>query len=127
MVIVGPPCQGSDDCLDGEACVDGRCVVGPGVAGGLGEECAIAADCASGLSASDGLIKVCTEICTPADQRCPADFACVQAGADDGVCWPSADGDGGGCAVDRGRGAPWLPMALALLGVSALVTRRRRS
>ena len=128
MVIVGAPCQGPDDCLEGETCVEGRCVVGPGQAGGLGQECAIAADCASGLCASDGLVKRCTEICDPAGQRCPDDFSCVRAGQDDGVCWPSEDdGDSGGCRVTGDRGVPWLPAALALLVALALFGRRRRT
>ncbi len=126
MVVVGPPCQGSDDCQDSEACVEGRCVVGPGESGGLGEECASADDCASGLCASDGLVKRCTEICTPAKQLCPGGFACVGAG-DDGVCWPSEDDDdSGGCAVARDPAVPWLPLALALLGLFGWLARRRR-
>ena len=124
--IIGVPCGGADDCDDGETCVDGRCVAGPGTPGGLGEICEEGIECDSGICGNDGATKLCTEICDPARDGCPDGFTCTAAG-DDGVCWPGADGGGGGCAVgDEGGPSPW-PILLIALSAIAILNRRRRT
>ena len=123
-VVVGPPCDGEDDCAEENVCVGGRCVAGPSVTGGLGTACSSSTDCVSGQCASDGTSSVCVELCLVG--QCPEDFGCLDTGSGDGtgVCWPGYDDGSGGCGCQTSRGGP-AGMFLALL-VMVLSCRRRR-
>lgn len=125
-VVIGPPCEGNDDCSrTGDVCLGGRCVVGPSVNGGLGTSCTNSDMCASLSCASDGTDSFCVEQCMVG--QCPDDFGCLEfeGGAEGtGVCWPGYDDGSGGCGCQSTRGGP-AGMLLAFL-VMVLTCRRRR-
>jgi MYXO-CTERM domain-containing protein len=120
-VIIGPPCDGEEDCNADHVCVGGRCVAGPMLTGGLGTNCVDSTACESNRCASDGTNSYCVELCMPGD--CPSGFGCLDTGEELGVCWPGYDEDGG-CGCQTSRGAPvGLLLAVLVLGISC---RRRR-
>lgn len=124
-VIIGPPCQSSNDCPMNDVCIGGRCVPGSGVAGGLGTTCMADADCVSGhCQADDQGNKYCVEPCMIG--QCPSSFGCLTPdGSDMGVCWPGYDdGSGGGCGCQSSKGGP-LSISV-LFGWVVLTWRRRR-
>jgi len=124
-VVYGARCTSPAECSgDGDTCVDGRCVPGSGQPGGLGEPCTGNEQCASNQCASDGTNSVCVESCDPAAQACPSGFGCVETGAGAGVCFPGADGGGGGCLAAGGSPAGPIVFGLAFAGLA--LTRRRR-
>ena len=89
----------------------------------LGEQCATNDSCTSDLcaSAADGS-EFCTQVCDPnASDSCPGDFSCTAAGTT-AYCVPDPDG-GCGCQTSDPRDAVG---AFAVLGLGALVARRRR-
>ncbi len=122
-VIVGPPCESSDDCSAAtDVCVGGRCVPGSGVNGGLGTTCAMATDCLSGQCASDGTNSYCVEQCVVGD--CPSDYGCLDVGNGTSVCWPGYDDGSGGCGCQSSSPGP--AGLLLGLGVMVVTCRRRR-
>lgn len=120
-VIIGPPCEGEDDCTTDFVCVGGRCVAGPNVSGGLGTTCVDSTTCVSDRCASDGTNSYCVELCMVGE--CPDGYGCLDTGEELGVCWPGYD-DSGGCGCQTSRGGP-AGMLLALL-VMVVTCRRRR-
>jgi hypothetical protein len=126
-VIQRDLCASASDCYQDETCVEGRCVLGPGSPGGLGEECAANPECASGLCGQDGEGTMhCVEECQLGGNGCPGGFQCLDAGSR-GVCWPSVEERGGGCAIPAGESGQ-SPLAPILFGIAfgALFLFRRR-
>ncbi|MBA3397342.1 MAG: Ig-like domain-containing protein [Deltaproteobacteria bacterium] len=123
QVVIGKPCGKPADCpLDTDTCIGGRCVPGPGVQGGLGTVCVDNTSCASGQCAADNKgNRFCVDSCELGEGQCPDGFGCLEAGENNGVCWPGHDdGSGGGCSTGSGG-------ALAIgLSFLALVIARRR-
>ncbi len=123
QVIIGKPCGKPSDCpLDTDTCIGGRCVPGPGVQGGLGSVCTENTACASGQCGADAEgNRYCVDVCVLGADQCPDGFGCLEAGENNGVCWPGHDdGSGGGCSTGSGG-------ALAIgLSFLALVIARRR-
>jgi uncharacterized protein (TIGR03382 family) len=121
-VVIGTSCQDDTMCPANFICYDGACIAGKDVAGGLGATCTRNQECLGGSCASDGTDMVCVVPCDPGNDKCPAGFGCLEAGAG-GVCWPGAEhGGGGGCNTSGDPGA-----ILAGLGFAALlITRRKR-
>jgi hypothetical protein len=125
-IVIGAACKKPGDCAsDTDTCVDGRCVAGEGVTGGLGSTCTKNEECKSGQCGSDGMgNSFCVENCNPAMNGCPSGFGCISSGGPSGgVCWPGADGGGGGCNTSDGSGGV---MFLGFGLGAVLVTRRRR-
>jgi hypothetical protein len=122
-VSYGTVCTGNDMCGDKEVCLGGHCVAGPDMQGGLGSPCTGNEQCLSGSCASDGTDMVCVEPCDVANDQCPANFSCIEAGPG-GVCWPGGDSGGGGGCNTGGSGAP--VGLLGLLGALGLVSLGRR-
>lgn len=120
-VVMGDPCT-QDSCGEGLVCLGGRCVDGPSTPGGLGSRCTGHDDCESGMCGNDGTDQFCSSPCV--EGECPSGFACVAAG-DQGVCWPSAEEEGG-CAATGADGGTGL-FGLALMFICGLVLRRRKS
>ncbi len=123
---IGTACGSPDDCdKDTDTCVDGRCVPGDGVTGGLGTVCVTNTDCASGQCGADSEgNNFCVEVCSPEAGGCPSGFGCLPTGPGAGVCWPGADGGGGGCSAGGQAGTNGA--GLAFLGLVALLIARRR-
>ena len=106
-----------------DICNQGACIAGSGAAGGLGATCTGNSDCTSTLCADNGTNRYCVIPCdVMATGQCPSGYSCVSAGAS-GVCFPGGDGGGGGCLSASGSQAPFF---LALGGVVAMITRRRK-
>ncbi|HEY1553350.1 MAG TPA: MYXO-CTERM sorting domain-containing protein [Kofleriaceae bacterium] len=115
-------CAGGQDCSDGFHCLGGECLPGADTAGGLGATCAANTDCITGTCASDSTESLCSGACDPGN-TCPSGFACATSTGPGDVCWPS-QGSSGGCT--SGRDASPLA-ALGVLGVLAVLVRRRRA
>jgi MYXO-CTERM domain-containing protein len=120
------PCATASECPGGFSC--GATDSDPSVCvrddRGLGQECSANDDCASGACAQLGGDTFCTEVCSDADP-CPMGFECVSAGATQ-VCRSGAmppPSPGCGCHVG---GAPAPPLAPWIVGLAALLWRRRR-
>ena len=118
-ITVGTGCTTAAMCPKAtDICNQGACIAGTGAQGGLGTACTGNPDCTSALCADNGTDKYCV---IPTGQ-CPSGCSCVNAGAM-GVCFPGGDGGGGGCLSASGSQAP---LFLALGGVVAMITRRRK-
>jgi hypothetical protein len=125
-VIIGAPCETPGDCVEQGpdlTCVGGRCVPGEGADGGLGDTCAENAECYSGHCQGSTEGSYCVEECALDSNDCPSGFGCI-ANGDAGICWPGADGGGGGC-LSADDETPTLPIALGIV-LGALMLRRRR-
>ena len=99
----------------------------------FGNKCSAAKDCLNGLCAFDPVLdeKYCTQQCGVQDW-CPPGGVCVGAGSSSKLCAlqlksnPQDSGETGGCSLGAGAGAAG-SLGLVLLGLVALVVRRRRS
>lgn len=117
-------CSGDADCGDGKVCVTGSCVAEPFNPGGLGSDCSTGADCESGTCATGEGGMRCTSTCSPGADSCPDGFDCIATGDGAGLCWPGGTG-GGGCATGGSSSGTPAGALLFVLGLGALVVRRR--
>lgn len=85
-----------------------------------GETCASNEICSGGICAQSLEGNFCTETCDLKASTCPDDFECTEITAGSSVCVASEGGCG--CSSSGGTG----PMILLVLGVGALLFRRRR-
>ncbi|HEY4239771.1 MAG TPA: Ig-like domain-containing protein [Kofleriaceae bacterium] len=123
-VTYGSACDNPSDCPnDTDTCVDGHCVAGSGATGGLGDACTGNSDCASLQCGDDGAgHQYCVVGCDPTANGCPSGFGCLSTGGAEGVCWPGANGGGGGgCNTNGAGGATFL-----VFGLGAFLFARRR-
>jgi uncharacterized protein (TIGR03382 family) len=115
-VNVMASCANGAKCAGGTHCLGDLCWPGSNVDGGLGADCVGNEDCISGSCAMGTEESKCVSQCD-AGEKCPSGYECIS-GAN--VCYPSASG---GCSTNGGSPA----FVLLVLGVMALVIRRRRS
>lgn len=119
-------CETDADCSMGRECFENACIITPFDPTGLGAACTGNTDCDSGTCAMEGTDGKCTMSCTVGDATsCPTGFDCTAAGAQ-GVCWPHADPESGGCcSVGSSGQGPVALSAFTLLGLLAMRRRRR--
>lgn len=87
----------------------------------IGETCTSNEVCEGNLCANSASGNFCTQVCEVSNDTCPDGFACTAVGAT-AVCVAEPDGGGCGCSSTGNPGA----MALLVLGVGAVLMRRRR-
>lgn len=117
-------CSEGAPCAEGFTCVDaGGVMVCAPESGLVGDTCTVPGDCLSGTCSDAG---ICTRECS-AELSCGTGLECRR--TDDGASatcdLPRVETGGGGCSVDAGARGGLVPV-LALAGVVALVTIRRR-
>jgi hypothetical protein len=121
-------CTDADPCPDGFDCTDvGEASLCVPVRGVVGDSCVADDDCIS--SVCDAEAGVCSRICGP-DSPCPGAFECVRTMDGTGAFCvaPTAPPPppSGGCAVSALSTTPPLATFAVLLGLLAVVFRRRR-
>lgn len=118
-------CEAAVPCPDGFVCgaTDSHESVCRRAERGLGQDCTDNVECTTGLCATENGDAYCTRVCSDA-MACPSGFECAGAG-DVSVCRPLPMASGGcGCSAPGPVRA--LPPALFVLGLIALLIRRRR-
>ncbi|MCA9672186.1 MAG: hypothetical protein KC503_41610, partial [Myxococcales bacterium] len=139
-------CSSADPCPTGYSCASvkdsdkGACIASGPTPGALGAGCTKNEDCNSKICGSGGDgSRYCTELCQPTS-GCPGAFDCVPAGSGKYACAaqagsnPNNNGEsGGGCTYGSSpasasslSAAPFVPVALGLLGLLLLAIPRRR-